>query len=189
MRIAIYIFARSARPSQHNKMRRASGNNKAAAFFLQSICLNNGCTCIVPQYIVVVNFAFGDNLLLRVESATFSHLRPHPHTIAAPPPQKNRPKILAFFRPLCYYNVVSFFKSRTIRTQISVPVVELDTIKASDFPRLRGQFPKKLLYIVGVNNYLGNKTTMHKKFTPEFTPQRIAYKLSAKTICACSLIG
>ena len=33
---------------------------------------------------------------------------------------------------MCYYNVVSFFKSRTIRTQISVPVVELDTIKASD---------------------------------------------------------
>ena len=138
---------------------------------------------------MVVNFAFGDNLLLCVESATFSHLRPHPHTIAAPPPQKNRPKILAFFHPMCYYNVVSFFKSRTIRTQISVPVVELDTIKASDFQRLRRHFPKKLLYIVGVGNFFGTKTTMHKKFTPDFTPKRIANKLSAKIVCACSLIG
>ena len=138
---------------------------------------------------MVVNFAFGDNLLLCVESATFSHLRPHPHTIAAPPPQKNRPKILAFFHPMCYYNVVSFFKSRTIRTQISVPVVELDTIKASDFQRLRRSFPKKLLDVVGVIIFLGQKTQCIKNLHPKLHPSRIAYKLSAKTICACSLIG
>ena len=68
-------------------------------------------------------------------------------------------------------------------------VAQLDRARASDFSRLRGQIQKKLLYVVGVGNLFGNKTTMHKKITPKITPSRIAYKLSAKTICACSLIG
>ena len=86
-----------------------------------------------------------------------------------------------------WYNTLAEWK-KTLRLK-NVSVAQPDRVTASDFQRLRGHFPKKLLYIVGVGNSFGNKTTMHKKITPKITPYHIAYKLSAKIICACSLIG